>query len=130
MKFQIGTDLMAEISEDELGKFVRQFLEEFKALMYEKGLLVQDRQINKQHLLELGLTAKQREEIVLSLSVLDYSSGPIKDEYKPGDYWVFGKHIDSTEVYIKLKIAGHPGTEHAVCFSFHKSEYPLSYPYA
>lgn len=94
---------MAEISEDELRKFVRQFLEEFKALIYDKGLLVQDRKINKQYLLELGLTARQREEIVLSLSVLDYSSGPIKDEYKPGDYWVFGKYIDSAEIYIKLK---------------------------
>lgn len=120
---------MAEISEDELRKFVRQFLEEFKALIYEKGLQVQNRQINKQHLLELGLTAKQREEIVLSLSVLDYSSGPIKDEYKPGDYWVFGKHVDGVEVYIKLKIAGYRGTEHAVCFSFHKSAHPLSYPF-
>jgi hypothetical protein len=91
---------------------------------------MQDRQINKLHLLELGLTAMQREEIVLSLSVLDYSSGPIKDEYKPGDYWVFGKRIEGVEVYIKLKITGHPGTEHAVCFSFHKAEYPLSYPFS
>ncbi len=121
---------MAEKHEDELRKFTRQFLDDFKALIYEKGLLVKDRQINERHLLELGLTGRQREEIVLSLSILDYSSGPIKDEYKPGDYWVFGKRIDGIEVYIKLKIAGHLGTEHAVCFSFHKAEHPLSYPFA
>ncbi|NPV57606.1 MAG: toxin [Anaerolineae bacterium] len=121
---------MAEIPEDDLYKLAHQFLVDFKALIYEQGLLVKDRQLNKQHLLELGLTATQREEIVLSLSVLDYNSGPIKDEYKTGDYWVFGKHIDGTEVYIKLKIAEHHGTEQAVCFSFHKSEHPLRYPFA
>ena len=120
---------MVEIRDDELRKHVRQFLEEFKALIYEKGLFVQDRQINRQDLIELGLTAKQRAEIVLSLSVLDYSSGPIKDEYKPGDYWVFGKHIGEAEVYIKLKIAGQNGAEHAVCLSFHKSVRPLSHPF-
>ncbi len=120
---------MAEISEDELQKSVRQFLKEIKALIYENRLLLKERQVNQQHLIELGLTARQREEIVLSLSVLDYNSGPIKDEYKPGNIWIFGKHIDSTEVYIKLKIAEHHGTEQAVCFSFHKSEYPLNYPF-
>jgi hypothetical protein len=120
---------MDEQPDDELRRLVRQFLEEFKALIYEKGLFVQDRQINRQDLLRLGLTAKQREEAVLSLSVLDYNTDPIKDEYKSGDYWVFGKHIEGVEIYIKLKIAGHYGTEHAVCFSFHKSKYPLSYPF-
>jgi hypothetical protein len=121
---------MDEIPEDELRKFVRQFLGEFKALIYEKGLLVQDRQINKHFLLELGLTEQQREEIVLSLSVTDYHSGPIKDEYKPGDYWVFGRHIDGIELYIKIKISGRPEEEFAVCLSFHKADYPLSYPLA
>ena len=77
----------------------------------------------------MGLTASQREEIVLSLSVMDYSAGPIKDEYKTGDYWVFGKQIEGDEIYIKLKIANHHGTEYAVCYSFHKSEYPMSYPF-
>jgi hypothetical protein len=120
---------MDEIPKDELFRFIHQFLNEFKALIYEKGLHVKDRQINQRHLLELGLTARQREEIVLSLSVLDYNSGPIKDEYNPGDYWVFGKKIDDVEIYIKLKIAGSPGMEQAVCFSFHKAEYPMNYPY-
>ena len=120
---------MDENLEDELRKFVRQFLDEFKALIYENGLLVIGRQINRDHLLESGLTAKQREEIVLSLSVLDFSSGPTKDEYKPGYYWVFGKQIDGVEVYIKLKIAGLAGAERAVCLSFHKAERPLSYPF-
>jgi hypothetical protein len=120
---------MDEIPKEDLPKFVHQFLTEFKALIYEKGLYVRERQINKLPLLGLGLTARQREEIVLSLSVLDYSSGPIKDEYKPGDYWVFGKQIEGVEIYIKLKIAGPPGAERAVCFSFHEADHPLNYPF-
>jgi hypothetical protein len=125
----LGADLMGETHEDALRQFVHHFLNEFKSLIFENGLIVKDRQVNRQHLLELGLSAKQREEIVMSLSVLDYSSGPIKDDYKPGDYWVFGKQLDGVEVYIKLKIAGSPGREYALCLSFHKSEHPLDYPF-
>jgi hypothetical protein len=109
---------MDETHEDALRRFVRQFLQEFKSLIFENGLFVKDRQINRQHLLELDLTAKQREEIVLSLSILDDSSGPIKDEHGTGNYWVFGRQIDAVEVYIKLKIAGSPGSEHALASHF------------
>jgi hypothetical protein len=119
---------MDELSDDELRKYVPQFLTELKTLIMHQGLYVTPRQTNKGALLELGLTDKQREEIVLSLSLVDYCAGPKPDEYKPGDYWVFGKKIDGAEVYIKLKIAGQAGNEHAVCLSFHKSEYSLRYP--
>lgn len=121
---------MDEIPEDELRRYVREFLEEFKALVHENGLIVQNRQKNRDHLLQLGLTARQREGIVLDLSVADYSSGPTEDEYRPGQYWVFGKRLGGVEVYIKLKIAGPPEAEHPVCFSFHEAEHPLSYPLA
>jgi len=120
---------MDDKSKDELRKFVRQFLDEFKVLIYENKLRINDRLKNKDSLLELGLTGNQRKEIILSLSVLDYNSGPIKDIYKSGDYWVFGKIIDSVELYIKLKIVEQDDEEYAVCLSFHKSENPLRYPF-
>jgi hypothetical protein len=119
---------MEDKSEDELRKFVRQFLVEFKVLIYENKLRINARLKNKDALLELGLTGDQRKEIILSLSVLDYNSGPTKDIYKSGDYWVFGKTIDSVEIYIKLKIVEQDDEEYAVCLSFHKSEKPLRYP--
>jgi len=120
---------MDEISKEEQSKYVRQFLKEFKALIDQKGLIVKDRVINKDSLLVLGLTGKQRDEIVLSLSVTDYSSGPIEDQYKPGSYyWVFGKQVEGVEIYIKLKISGRPEAEYASCFSFHKSKEPLKHP--
>jgi hypothetical protein len=104
-------------------------LKEFKDLIFEHGLLVTNRLVNRDALLDLGLTGRQRDEIILELSVSDYSSGPIRDEYKPGHYWVFGKRIDGVEVYIKLRIAGQPGKEQAVCISFHKAERQLNYPF-
>ncbi len=72
---------MDDIPKDELRKYTRQFLEEFKSLVFEDGLYVTDRLINRDALLELGLTNEQRKEIVLSISVIEYDSGPIKDHY-------------------------------------------------
>lgn len=119
---------MAAIIDNELVKHVRQFLREFKILVDQNGLTVKDRQKNQKDLLEMGLTSMQRLEIILSLSVQDYCAGPKEDMYEPGQLWIFGKHVDGEEVYIKLKIAESRGEEYAVCFSFHKSEFPLSYP--
>ena len=122
------TDLMDDKSENELLKCVRQFLSEFKDVIYANGLRIIERLKNKDALLELGLTSNQRKEIILSLSVLDYNSGPIKDIYKSGDFWVFGKTIDGAEIYIKLKIVEQDDEDYAICLSFHKSEHPLRYP--
>lgn len=119
---------MAATSNDELEKHVLQFLREFKSLVDQNGLTVKDRLKNQKDLLEMGLTSRQRLEIILSLSVQDYCAGPKEDIYEPGQLWIFGKHVDGEEVYIKLKIAEFRGEEFAVCYSFHKSEFPLSYP--
>jgi hypothetical protein len=40
--------------------------------------------------------------------------------------WVFGKHIEGTEVYIKLKLTN---TEAPKCLSFHPAERTLHYPF-
>lgn len=120
---------MDEIPEDQRKEYVRQFLKELKWLIDESGLIVADRVKNRDALLELGLTARQREEIVLSLSVQDYCSGPTADEYEPGQYYVFGNKADGVEIYIKLKISESSGAEYAVCLSFHKAERPLIYPF-
>jgi hypothetical protein len=121
---------MDDIPEDKLRIFVRQFLDEIKALILAKQLYVENRLKNRDALLELGLTESDRERFILSLSVLDYISGPTQDLLKSGYYWVFGKHIESADVYIKLKIIEHLGEEYAICYSFHKAENPLNYHFA
>jgi len=107
------------------------FLKEFKKIMTEtegRGLDIVNRQENLASLLGLGLTKKNAEHEILSLSVSDYCSGPDPDEDREGNIWVFGKKIRESEVYIKLKIAEVDGVKIAKCISFHIAEYPLGYP--
>ena len=120
---------MDEKPEDKLLREVRQFLQEFKSLLDENGFFITDRQKNSQALLDLGLTAKQREDEIRSISVLDYYAGPKADKYEKGMYWEFGKEIGGVEVYIKLKIGGTPAREQAICMSFHKAERRMRYPF-
>ncbi len=40
--------------------------------------------------------------------------------------WVFGKDVKGKEVYIKITL-GKPNS-HTICISFHKAEFPMSYP--
>lgn len=120
---------MEDLTEEELRRQILNFLKDFKELMGQGRYYVKDHLKNIQALNELGITARIRDEIILSIALEDYSSGPIMDEYHSGYYWVFGKYLDAVEIYIKLKIVSqHNGNERAVCISFHQSEYPLRYP--
>jgi hypothetical protein len=105
------------------------FLREFKELVQDNGLYVINRQENQQALADLGLTRQQREEIILSLTVEDYCSGPEPDRDQPGEIWVFGKPEAGQELYIKLKIAVAGYQKIAKCISFHTANYILCYPH-
>lgn len=105
------------------------FLTEFKSIVVNgRGLDVVPRLENKQALIELGLTAKNRSDEILSLAVNNYCEGPSEDRDRPGYVWCFGKQINEKEVYIKLKIAIVEGIKVAKCLSFHIAKYPLIYP--
>lgn len=120
---------MEEITQDELRRQIRIFLLEVKELILHRRYRILGNIKNINTLVALGITERIRDEFMLSLAVDDYSSGPIIDEYKPGNIWVFGKELGTTEIYIKLKIVtDNHGNETAVCMSFHPSEYPMKYP--
>jgi hypothetical protein len=117
-------------SEDELRRQILDFLYDFKELMGQGHYIVKDHQKNVQTLIDLGITQKIRDELILSISMRDYSSGPNSDNLHAGYYWIFGKAVDDIEIYIKLKIACLTnGNERAICISFHPSEHPLRYPF-
>ena len=121
---------MESFSEEELRRQILIFLKDFKELMGQGYYFVKGHYKNVQALRDLGITARIRDEIILSVAMEDYSSGPNPDAYHPGYYWIFGKNIDSIEIYIKLKIVTYNnGNERAVCYSFHPSEHPLNYPF-
>ncbi len=121
---------MEGFSEEELRRQILNFLKDFKELMGQGHYFVKEHHKNIQTLKDLGINARIRDEIILSVALEDYSSGPNPDEYHPGYYWTFGKNLDAVEIYIKLKIVSYNnGNESAVCFSFHSSENPLKYPF-
>ena len=121
---------MAAFSENELKRQLLDFLKEFKELMGQGRYIVKGHYKNIQTLKDLGITARLRDELILSIALQDYSSGPISDELNPGHFWVFGKELDKTEIYIKLKIVTYSTrNEKAICISFHPSERPMKYPF-
>ena len=108
-------------------KEVAGFLIQFKDIIDINGLYVAPRRKNNEALIELGLTKKQRKEIIMSLTPGNFCSGPEPDRDQPGELWFFGKTDDTIEIYIKLKIAVVGGDKIAKCISFHKAEYGLNY---
>lgn len=105
------------------------FLKEFKKIVSQSGnFYVVNRKKNRDALIELGLTRKNRKDEILTLSTTDYCSGPKPDKDMQGEIWEFGRRIGGKDIYIKLKIAQVGNDKIAKCISFHKAEFPLSYP--
>lgn len=114
---------MATIDEVEL--FLSRFIQKVKVF----GLIFRDdRGKNMQTLLELEISPKYREDIVLSLDKDDYVEGPIADTLnKVGEMWVFGKEVKGRDVYRKISMgmcnAG------AICIYFHIAEHHIEYKF-
>jgi len=108
---------------------IRDFLLTFKkAACRGQGIYLVPRQETLETLLALGLTKRNLEEIVLSLSVDDYSSGPVEDRDRQGYLWIFGKQVKGRQMYIKLKVVVVSGKVMAKCLSFHVAKFPMSFP--
>lgn len=106
------------------------FLKAFKLVVRDQGLILKEREKNREGLKDIGFTQSIFISEVLSLSLTNYSEGPILDQFYKGEYWVFGKMIGRAEFYIKLKIAEYrEGKREAICLSFHKAEWPIHYPF-
>lgn len=107
----------------------RDFLLEFKEVTSGSGVDLIPRHDTRETLRYLGLTKRNLEEILLSLSVSDYCSGPEADRDKGGEIWVFGNTVGGHEIYIKLKVVDVGERRIAKCISFHIAQFPLNYPF-
>ena len=111
-------------TKDEVNGFLAQFHTKAKVfgITYFGG-----REKNMNTLAELGITAKFRDDIVKQLSTEDFYKGPEQNvQNNLGDMWVFGKTINSKDVYIKITLG--LTNSSAVCMSFHIAERPITYP--
>lgn len=108
---------------------VEVFLKEFTQYASVFGLVVAYREKNLKALQELGISADQREEIILSLKPEDYYRGPSFDPSYQCDMWEFGKKIPiyQGDIYIKLSSRKMKNRKR-VCISFHPAEHAITYP--
>ena len=104
------------------------FLYGFKALKRKHGMVVYPRDKNFRALLDLEMSAKERERVVDELEARDYYKGPKDDGVIEGNqYWEFGKTVNGKEIYIKISLGLEDGA--VFCLSFHQAERPIKYPY-
>ncbi len=105
------------------------YLKELRVKIDIFGILFLDnRGKNQQTLHYLEISPAKRNEIISSLEVEDYSSGPLEEKmHGILPMWVFGKQVKKKEVYIKVSM----GIENskAVCISFHLAEHSMHYPF-
>lgn len=107
---------------------IKHFLSEFSALKKKHGIRFYQRKKNMQALLDLEISARQREKILDALQVEDYYKGPRGDGVNKGaEFWEFGVYVKKKDIYVKISIG--LGKEAVRCFSFHPAERPIKYPY-
>ena len=108
---------------------IEQFLQGFKQKVEIFDIIFGDeRGKNTDALAALDIIPNQRKEIIKTITVTDYSEGPITNLLNQlGDLWVFGKEVNGQEVYIKI-CYGLPNKQ-TICISFHVAEHPMKYPY-
>ncbi|MCD8304409.1 MAG: toxin [Prevotellaceae bacterium] len=113
------------VTKEEVELFLSRFVQKVKVF----GIVFRDeRGKNMRTLLELEITPRYREDVVMSLSPDDYIEGPIEDTlHKMGEMWVFGKDVKGRDIYIKISL-GVSGLS-AVCISFHIAERPIIYKF-
>lgn len=85
---------------------------------------------NAQCMIALGYNTSDVLDVLLNLTVKNYSQGPLPDEKgRPHDLWVFGKTIEGSQVYIKFTAFFENGAVTAICVSFHEAEREMDFPY-
>jgi len=113
-------------------KEVVEYLRVLKQCVMLDRLHVMNRSKNRQSLLDLGISAQQRRDVLLGLVPEDYVAGPEPDRSDGAkEVWKFGKDVEGESVYIKLRVVEDPkkrGVYHATIWSFHPAEFPMKHP--
>jgi hypothetical protein len=91
-------------------------------------IFLDDRGKNAQALHDLEISPSYRKEIIKKLKPEDYSEGPLEEKMRGIlPMWVFGKEVNSYEVYIKISMGS--ANCQTICISFHIAAHNMNYPY-
>ena len=108
------------------------FLNLFKSCIKLGHFSVKNREKNIQALIDLGITALERKEILFGLIPENFVDGPKPDDTDyTKEIWEFGKTMGDKDVYIKLRVIKVPNRRNlyfSTIWSFHPAEYPMKYP--
>ena len=98
------------------------FLMELKEAISRHHYMVIEREKNSEFLARHGMSPKEREEVLLSLRVDDFCSGPEMDAEYPGEVgvWEFMTKCRGIAICIKLRLLPSGGGLYVKCFSFHE----------
>jgi hypothetical protein len=119
-------------TEDGIEEVDRRGVEFFLPRLKEKlkvfGMVFRPREKNTEALLQLDITPRHRQELILKLTADDYYAGPQAETHDPErpEYYEFGIIVKKEQVYIKLS-PGLPGKS-VDCMSFHIAEWPMKLP--
>jgi len=107
---------------------IEEFLNNFRAKLDVFSVIFEDRNKNKQALLDLEITPAKRRELLKVIKPENYSSGPNRDENdtRRPNYWEFGMQYNGKEIYIKINMGFQ--NKPVICISFHIAERPITYP--
>lgn len=120
---------MAEQDLSALRQQVDRFLKDFKNSLDTKQLILKPHYKNDRTILRLGYTRNQIIDVLYGLTADDYYAGPKEDKLHGGNYWEFGVDIEGCLIYIKIKVqTRRDGTDIPICYSFHDSESPITFP--
>ena len=111
---------------------VADFLGQFKIAMDLGFFSLVSRGKNIQGLADLGITLNDAKQVLASLTPEDYSYGPEADRDGSEEaVWFFGRDVQGTEVYIKLKLTQDTRRKTVVwakVLGFHPAERAITYP--
>jgi len=105
---------------------VEEFLLMLRLRLAEDRWSLIDREKNLESISDLNMLLSDIPGVLRKLSVEDYAYGPLDDDRgRSMQWWVFGPQVGRNTLYVKVAI--HQGR--LLCMSFHRSQFPLPYPY-
>lgn len=111
------------VSKDETEHFLNDLKEKIEVF----DLVIIERDKNQKTLAELGLVPSDCRIHIHDLTCENYFRGPTDDDETGGVFWEFGTMIKNREIYIKINY-GLPNKS-VICYSFHFSEFTITYPF-
>jgi hypothetical protein len=105
---------------------VKKFIVDIKIAILSKNIIF----VSRKDKTKITFSKKMVIEELNRLTYENYHKGPEGDRnFSQGEVWVFGKEINSEQIYIKLKLQSKRGLSFIKIISFHPATYDMVLPF-